>query len=121
MRAVEGGVTEAILATPVGPDAWSFATGGAYTATGIDPMVVGFPESRVRAFLSWDRSRRAHEAWTASLSCPACGGEAGPLHVCPEPALPLCACGCGASLTGSRSNRRYVKDSHRKRADRRNA
>lgn len=118
MRALERGITEAARRTP-DPDGFLFASGGAYTGayTGEGQFVYVPPDEAVRAFVGWDRSRQAHEAWAASLSCPACGGEAGPLHVCPEPALRACACGCGTALrVGARPDARYVSDAHRKRA-----
>lgn len=118
MQAIVWGATAMIVKT-VDPDGWAFATGGGYAGERLAPVVVGFTETRVRAFLSFDRARRANEAWTASLSCPACGGEVGPLHFCPEPALRHCACGCGEVLpAGVRTDRLYLSDAHRKRAAR---
>jgi len=120
MQAIERGVTEAarvLVRETSETGGFAFVTGGAIT--GADQLAYAPPDEIVRALVAWDRARRAHEAWSASLSCPVCGGEAGPLHVCPGPPLRRCACGCGRVLpAGSRANRLYLSDAHRKGAAR---
>jgi hypothetical protein len=121
MQPIERGVTEVarvLVRETSETGGFAFVTGGAIT--GADQLAYAPPDEIVRALVAWDRARRVHEAWTASLTCPACGREADPLHVCPGPALRVCACGCGEVLpAGVRTDRRYLSDAHRKRAGRR--